>query len=396
MESFQDLEITRYCTFQLPAQTPYENLQYAVLGTSHSSNDVIANQCNCSIDMTLHEYLAFGCLRSGARLQWLNIARELRASVLNFHKEAVGALLMQAAWQIGDLNGLDDWEWHLDLSQPEFGKVLVRELKVFLLTFEANWLMVISLRSAIVLTARLLASATDSNVIAEGYSLLRDARRIAFDWMHQLATKLETILDESETQEFQVRLCELAATCRSTFDVDPKHAPFLLESQDDVAVLVECSITVFRNTPKSVSTGRLKVILDRDRRLSHSLEPLLRQRIHEHPEGLNSAVSAVWTAYRPGCPWTHLESPNNRWITTRANGEAGQTSLDVHLNLLEGRLLVNGVPLDRLPDDYTMDKDNIYFRIFGRVCQNKTLVVHAIFMMDSRKCWMSLLPMFLG
>jgi hypothetical protein len=43
----------------------------------------------------------------------------------------------------------------------------------------------------IALTTRLLASAKDPNVIRKGYTLLRNARGVAFGWMRQLTEKLQ-------------------------------------------------------------------------------------------------------------------------------------------------------------------------------------------------------------
>jgi hypothetical protein len=65
-----------YCKMQL-SMGPYRVLQYAVDGTSHTSNMVLSGQLNCPKELSIHEYLAFGNLRAGHRLQWLNILREL-------------------------------------------------------------------------------------------------------------------------------------------------------------------------------------------------------------------------------------------------------------------------------------------------------------------------------
>src|SRR5205085_8054769 len=70
--------VREMCTPILPAGI-YSELQYAIAGTAHTPNEVIAAQCDCHPQLLIHEYDAFGLLRSGHRLQWLNIARELRA-----------------------------------------------------------------------------------------------------------------------------------------------------------------------------------------------------------------------------------------------------------------------------------------------------------------------------
>ncbi|MCJ1306211.1 hypothetical protein MMC08_009029, partial [Hypocenomyce scalaris] len=91
-------DVRKKCTFNLPSG-PYRGLQYAVNNTIHTSNEVIASQAKCPDVLTMHEFYAFGTLRSGHRLQWRNIARELTARVLNFGCREVHALVTQAAWQ---------------------------------------------------------------------------------------------------------------------------------------------------------------------------------------------------------------------------------------------------------------------------------------------------------
>jgi len=185
--------------------------------------------------------------------------------------------------------------------------------------------------------------------------------------MHQLAGKLQDSEDDNEVLNFQRRVCEMAAMCRGTYDVDPVHLPYLLASAEDVAILVECAIQVYDNTPSIVENlpSYFLQLLARDRRLSHSLEYALWQQFETHREGLDRAIAAVWPAYRPGTLWQQLQKPNDRWITSMTGIEAGKESQQVHLNLLAGRLLVNGKPLGRLPQ--TIVNHPTYTRIFAHV-----------------------------
>ena len=132
--------IASYCTLRLPTNSPYSFLQYVVDGTSHTSNHVLAEQSNCSNDLNLHKYISFASLQSGSRLQWLNIARELRARSLSFHKEEVHILLTQAAWQTGCLSADGHMEWHAELNSKHFGMALLTELNALLDDVRASWL----------------------------------------------------------------------------------------------------------------------------------------------------------------------------------------------------------------------------------------------------------------
>jgi hypothetical protein len=136
------LNLDPYCTLRLPedGEQSYQHLQDAVAHTKHTHNETIVNQGDCPMNLSMHEQLAFSNLRCGPRLQWKNIARELRLNVLTFSREEVHTLITQAAWQIGPLS--DDRvtrEWHFELGVPDFGLVLIREAKDLLSRVEANW-----------------------------------------------------------------------------------------------------------------------------------------------------------------------------------------------------------------------------------------------------------------
>ena len=135
-----DLNLNSYCTLRLP-EGLYSHLQYAVAQTTHTHNGTIINQEDCPVNLSMHEQLAFSNLRCGSQLQWMNIARELRANILTFSREEVHTLITQAAWQIGPLSndGLIR-EWHFELGVPDFGLVLIREAGDLLSRIKANWM----------------------------------------------------------------------------------------------------------------------------------------------------------------------------------------------------------------------------------------------------------------
>ena len=145
MDSFSKSNVSELCT-PIPTSGPYRPLQRFVSGTEHTPNDIIASQADCPEEISLHEFLAFSGLRSGPRLQWLNIARELASPYLSFCQEEVHTLVTQAAWQLGpQLGGVR--EWHVDLSISSFGNVLLRELESLLKKISTNWLEEVTVRT---------------------------------------------------------------------------------------------------------------------------------------------------------------------------------------------------------------------------------------------------------
>ncbi|KDR74247.1 hypothetical protein GALMADRAFT_141321 [Galerina marginata CBS 339.88] len=368
-----DLCLDSYCTLRLPNDGLYWHLQYAVTHTTHTHNETIVNQGDCPVNLSMHEQLAFSNLRCGSQLQWKNIARELRTNTLTFSREEVHSLLTQAAWQVGRLS--DDGytrEWHSDLGVPEFGVVLTREAKDLLSRVAANWMERTTVKSIIYLISRLLVSSAEPQ--QEAYDLLRKARQVTHQWMRDIARRLQDATDDNEASVLQRRVCEIAATCRATFDVDLAHLDALLpkdDLMDDLAILVECSIMVHDNTPPNLGSQFLDFqrLLHRDRRLSHYLESPTIKLLHQSDQsgwrGLDTAIKSVWKEYRPRDKgWKQLPEPNSRWLMTLTTPLTGQQAQQVHYNMLSGKLLVDGKPLGRLPGEIVGHP--IYRRIFGQ------------------------------
>lgn len=236
---------------------------------------------------------------------------------------------------------------------------------------------------SVYLISRLLVSTDPSNrqLCLDAYTFLRKARAVTHRWMREIIEKLQSAEDDEEANELQRRTCEMAATCRATFDIDsPPHLDRLLDTSSDVAVLVECSIVVYDNTPPDLrgAPPHIQTLLYRDRRLSHYLEERLLGRIRSDRVGLDAAITAVWPGYRPGLAgWQRLEGSESRWLTsfTASSSQASQRSQQVHYNVLEGRLLVDGKPLGRLPREIT--SHSTYKRVLGQVSQfNRPLKVY--------------------
>ena len=144
--SFSESSVGYLCTPPVQTTSPYSSLHGFVSGTQHAPNDIIAAQANCPKEISLHEFIAFSGLRSGSRLQWLNIARELASPSLSFRREEVHTLITQTAWQLGPpSHGVR--EWHIDLGIYSFGNTLLRELESLLQTIKASWLEEVSVRT---------------------------------------------------------------------------------------------------------------------------------------------------------------------------------------------------------------------------------------------------------
>jgi len=146
IDSFSKSGLEKLCAPPLSTTSPYRCLRLCVSATQHTANETIAYQDKCPKELSLHEFVAFSGLRSGPRLQWLNIARELASPSLSFRREEVHTLITQAAWQLGPLSdGVR--EWHVDLGISSFGSALLRELESLLGQIKANWLEEVTVRT---------------------------------------------------------------------------------------------------------------------------------------------------------------------------------------------------------------------------------------------------------
>lgn len=363
------------CTPKLPTG-PYAGLQYAVDSTAHSSNEVIARQGSIPPSMTTHEYFAFGSLRSGYRLQWRNIVRELIARVLNFNSQETNLLVTQAAWQTGPFSEKVSRESHVDLEEKEFGKSLLSVLSDAFDAIESNWQNTTAARTFIALTTRLFSLCTCDEIREGCARVLRRIRGVMLRWIRELGQKLQSEQKEEELQQLNARTLEAALICYETFDVDLHYINHLITSDEDIADITECLIITDNRCP--VVTEKLpssiQNILLRQKRLSHRIETTLRKKISESRHGLDSTIGRFWRGYEPGSPWTALESPNERWLVAKTSAKDNSPPMQVHFNLLNGNLLVNGQSLSRLPKSY--ESHPTFCRLFGEVMRSLIELVY--------------------
>ena len=208
--------------------------------------------------------------------------------------------------------------------------------------------------SLALICSRLLASTTDPAISGRACALLREARNVTHIWVCAVREKLESTQDETVRAGLQQRLCMLATTCFSTFDVDPEHALSLLSNDEDLSIAMQCAIIVHDNTPSSTSDNSfyLTRMLSRHRRLLHDLESIFRrldpnaldQARLLHSGAFHHALSQLLLGFRDSSSWHALPRPNSRWISCITEGRR-----EIQYDLLTGQLLIDGKQLGRLP-----------------------------------------------
>lgn len=358
------------CTMKLPPG-PYQSLQYAVDDTVHTANEALARQAECPHSLTTHEYFAFASLRSGCRLQWRNIARELVARTLHFECEEVHMLIVQAIWQAGPAQNAEICrESHKDLEEAPFADTLLSVLEESLSNVEENWRGATSVRTLVTVASRIQTFSVSRPLLQRCCSFLKRARIATLRWTRELRDKLQHAETEAESQKLSERVLEVALTCYATFDVDPCQLSEVTRSDDDLAVITECVIIIHDRSPilEDDLPNSIKILLRQARRLAHCLETILRERILISPAELDSTIRRIWPGYSTKTKWTALDYPSERWLVTETSPRGGALSVPVHFNLLTGSLLISGAPLTRLPRVY--ESHSLYQRLFGQVIQH--------------------------
>ena len=218
-----------------------KDLKTFVDNTSRTSNDVLSAQAACPADLSLDEFVAFAHLRSGGSLQWLNILQGLRSRTLNLRRHAVHFLLAHAALEVGPLDlNTGTWAWHQELQDSCFCNALLDELDS--LFVDATGLIDGMLMNTIsLLLTRVLASSPSKGVSGRAIALLRSIRKVTFSWVQELSYDLAQAPTNEERRNF---LLDMAATCRSTFDVDRVTLRKVFHSAEDVDALLSCGFFI--------------------------------------------------------------------------------------------------------------------------------------------------------
>ncbi|KZV61296.1 hypothetical protein PENSPDRAFT_693529 [Peniophora sp. CONT] len=357
--------IAYLCAPRLPPDSIYAHLQYAIEGTTHTSNEILTDQAACPQALSIHEHLSFASMRSGGRLQWLNLARELRARTLSLSSGEVHHLIAQIIWQLGPLCE-EQREWHIELLDATFCSRVLQESRLILEGIGVNWRERMSVYTLVLISLRILESCPEPTVQTQAREVLVNARRIMSVIRDSLLQRLSKV-KESALHAAQRSVCEAAAICISTYDVPTEHLAAVLHSADGNGSyeLLRSMVLAGENAPIDIAQAPLhtQYLLRRHERVLHRLETVLRADIIADSSGLHRAVASLWPTYRvDGSPWSVSPAPNERQVHHSFHAQ-GVPQL-VHLDLLTGTLLVNGQPLGRLPT--TITRDSTFRRIFGK------------------------------
>lgn len=349
--------IPQECTYTLPSATA-EMRQYLYRPAKNPDgpppNQVIASQDRCPGAFTLAEYTALSSLPLGRATQWIKLLAELAAPRVDFAKVETSLVILQTIYQAGPgVLGTSERENHQLLEDAAFVSCLLDNLVVALERISKNWAFSQGLGSFVAIATRLLSVTTCINFSQRCLDLLRECRSVAFRWLEMLRDKALHAVDPTHRLDLVKRGVEIALICGFTLDVDENWLADVLEQ--DASTLIKCNVVVQEGG----------YTLDSETDLVTTFRYWRFQRLIcrtyccliDNQSALDSAIRWSWASSRPSQAWTTVSDTLGHWITTNTGDEL------VHFNLLTGTLLVNGLPMDRLPAVYETHPS--YRTLFG-------------------------------
>jgi hypothetical protein len=181
--------------------------------------------------------VAFGQLRSGERLQWYNILRELASSSISLNEKPVHELFCQAAWQLGPfIPGKWLREAHVFFEDLSSVTRLLETLEHRLNGIQHNWNEFHTLHTIVILGLRSLSLGPPS-AVEQAISLLRRCRKVAMEWCAKLKASIE-LSSGKDTQGKLTLMLQFGGICLLTFSVDHEHLVAVLHIQEDLQFLI--------------------------------------------------------------------------------------------------------------------------------------------------------------
>jgi hypothetical protein len=340
---------SKECTLQ--TEGSYQKLQKYLDSTTHLPNHVIASQDQCPTELSIDEYITFGHIRAGNRLQWRNILRALRSQLLSFSEPSVYSLILQAIWQAGQMGheGLYR-EAHSDLEDEMFCTQALHDLQAAVGLAGDNWAHTFLLAVVVTLTLRIHNFVQQEYLRLHAVDILSQARKSAREWV----LTLQKLMTNQRQNQAQLRYALIGASLvlRATFDLEGKDANSLFKNDDDLAYYLFAGTFITDSVLDSLPVG-IRFLAMRDRRISLRLQPYVSQLCTANPNIFHIAVLFRWTSFHVGSKWRRLASPAERWWTSTTPESSERTARVLYLNVLNGNFLIDGTSFDNLPNEIT-------------------------------------------
>lgn len=364
--------MAKSCNYKLPPRC--SSLQRflfrpADIHNGPSPNTVFASQSSSPVDMPLDEYKALCTLPLGVEVQWQNILRQLAMPSVDFKKVETDIFILQVINQAGPpLRNSTSRRGHQVLKDNRFACTILHKIEEATERLEENWELVHGLSILIFLTLRVVSLSPSTEIHDASLKRLSHLREIACKWINQVSEKASCTVDDEPRNSLLARSVHIALICTETFDCEGTFLERSLATSSDASIYLRCCMII--NDRKQVlpidSDPIIPILLRRWKCLAYRCYPILARNITRHGSpALDTAIKTSWAAYCASSSWSAASKRDEIWLANRtASQSTNNKSLLVHFNLLTGELLVNGLPLARLPFEYECHET--YNRLFGR------------------------------
>ncbi|OQD78015.1 hypothetical protein PENANT_c098G01996 [Penicillium antarcticum] len=359
-----------FCTYQLPAHSStLQQFLFRPALNPHgpSPNTVIATQCDAPAGMSLEEYKALATMPLGLEIQWQNILLELSMPSVDMKKIETMIFVLQIINQAGPPKADATLrQGHAILCDDLFTVELLSRIGETMERIQQNWETIHGLNSLIRLVLRILSLSPSEKVRAICLESLNELRRSAFHWVNLVRMRASETTDDTQKINLVAKSVHIALVCAETFNAET-IAPMSAASAD-VSIFLQCCSVIWngRNSVTIEPGSLLQMLYHRWQVLSYRSHMILADRIVECKNpGLDLAIDAAWAAYDKTSKWSRVSNDVTYWLFTRIAGQSGSSEdMLVHYNLLTGELLVDGLPLARLPSEY--ESHPTYRSLFGK------------------------------
>jgi hypothetical protein len=328
-----------------------------------SSYEAIANQPKCPVNTSVHEFAAYQRLFSGRSRRWLSLLAELASPNLNFSSEDAMHVIGQLATQAGPArqhSGLLR-DVHVVFQDSSFCTRLAEQIRRRLRMIYSNWRETYCMEMLITLSLRLFRLATNQGDRGAAHELIKMAREATLGWISQIRDSLWNSTEANAAEAIARYGVWASFLCRKTFTTfeDPNPAEMLA---DELEGFTQASVALQQNLV--VDLGRLsptlRSMMARDMKMAYRIQHVVKTAIWRYPLWLNRAIGRTWSDATHQGPivdstfgkWKFLppQTDGSQWMTcvTKSTGALSLTQR-LHYNYLDGRFLVDGSQIGKLP-----------------------------------------------
>jgi hypothetical protein len=359
-------QIAKNCLYRMPGMR-YKGLEQFLYRPplrpdGKSPNEVIASLSNCPSHFSIDEYKAFGSLPFGRNIIYSSILAQLATPSIDFAKAETQTLLLQVVGQCGIFDDTPTRVSHSSLLYGSLCHPILQQLETSLERVSKNWESWRALAAYVSICRRVLSLTSSANVCDRSLKFLARARQVSAEWLRRLKTRASDSAEEKQRSELYSRATEVALTCSQTLDVETKFIDIVLQQPSAISILLQCSIMIQENCELAQSESQpvYTSMLQAWKSMLYRIFTALRQHILQGKSGLHDAVRENWVGFQPdsGAHWNVLSEQHEHWLSIKSG------SFTVCFNLLTAELLVNGLPLARLPPEFL--KHPKYATLFGK------------------------------